>query len=95
MVPAVQQFPQQEAFNPPPTQQQPRQTAEEAVTYGSSSNSSTQGTTTAIPLSIGTIVDGTVADDEDFSQYEDAELSTKLLQIQSQLAEKYAKQGRL
>ena len=24
MVPAVQQFPQQEAFNPPPTQQQPR-----------------------------------------------------------------------
>ena len=95
MVPAVQQFPQQEAFNPPPTQQQPRQTAEEAVTYGSSSNSSTQGTTTAIPLSIGTIVDGTVADDEDFSQYEDAELSTKLLQIQSQLAEEYAKQGRL
>ena len=50
-----------------------------------------QWTPTAIPASNDT----TTLVEEDFSQYEEADLSAKLLQIQSQLSEEYARLSQL
>ena len=92
---AQQQLPQQQWPMTHPTQpQQPLVAAATVATTSSSSSSGTpshQWTPTAIPATNDT----TTLVEEDFSQYEEADLSAKLLQIQSQLSEEYARLSQL